>query len=561
MMFAKCITSFLIFSFSDGQSMRGGSKAASEIMLGQDLIAAMDEVLGCGDKKVSEEHLAEIKKDITSMWVTMPNTDGRLDWKSLRYIAHRYFMQQSSLMVRGLEPSRSLNESESGHAEILTKEVPQHAELLFGGKRTDYSIDDAAAFLAALEQLVFDSETHLLEKVYGQFGMETTRHLSMKQMQRLLEAYMVNWMISEDEAAVMTLLRNRTLLQNSFPHWSSLKDFIEGRIRLMDFQNLRSIRPGVGLSLMEKRYTFSDAHTVVGGVTKTFQDFWQSECHTMKDQLVDMDREGTGRVRLSEFYGTGLEKDWRFGESETYLRDLGVLDESSPWKGKQVIIPNYLQAASNCIVAAPHYLVCCKNECEEMLGDIEGSIRQPTASPQEVLDIVRNISSPSSASDNPPTLVGVLSEQLHKVAESHGGRVPLHGRLFAQWMHYAYPRECPFPHKAGAFAQHTLTPGAFGGGYIASKDEMQEHASVSLDDASSDVNEDWMTQWSEEEELFANYKMQAPWERGQGISAGILFILAVVVLIAWGVVGGNNKGSTKFGSSLPTFATKHSHFV
>jgi len=193
MMFAKCITSFLIFSFSDGQSMRGGSKAASEIMLGQDLIAAMDEVLGCGDKKVSEEHLAEIKKDITSMWVTMPNTDGRLDWKSLRYIAHRYFMQQSSLLVRGLEPSRSLNESESGHAEILTKEVPQHAELLFGGKRTDYSIDDAAAFLAALEQLVFDSETHLLEKVYGQFGMETTRHLSMKQMQRLLEAYMVNY--------------------------------------------------------------------------------------------------------------------------------------------------------------------------------------------------------------------------------------------------------------------------------------------------------------------------------------------------------------------------------
>jgi len=196
-----------------------------------------------------------------------------------------------------------------------------------------------------------------------------------------------------------------------------------------------------------------------------------------------------------------------------------------------------------------------------MLGDIEGSIRQPTASPQEVLDIVRNISSPSSASDNPPTLVGVLSEQLHKVAESHGGRVPLHGRLFAQWMHYAYPRECPFPHKAGAFAQHTLTPGAFGGGYIASKDEMEEHASVSLDDASSDVNEDWMTQWSEEEELFANYKMQAPWERGQGISAGILFMIAVVVLIAWGVVGGNNKGSTKFGTSLPTFATKHSHFV
>merc|ERR1719380_395361 len=161
----------------------------------------MDEVLGCGDLSTDPQRLAEIEAAIRPMWQTMPNSDGRLDWKSLRYVAHRYFMQQSSLLIRGLEPSRSLNSTEAGHAEILTNEVPQHAELLFGGKRSDYSIDDAAAFLAALEQLVFDSETHLLEKVYGQFGMEHSRHLSMKQMQRLLEAYMVNWMISEDDAA------------------------------------------------------------------------------------------------------------------------------------------------------------------------------------------------------------------------------------------------------------------------------------------------------------------------------------------------------------------------
>merc|ERR1719246_324641 len=281
----------------------------------------------------------------------------------------------------------------------------------------------------------------------------------------------------------------------------------------------------MGLSLMEKRYTFSDAHAVVGGITKTFQDFWQSECHTMKDQLVDMDREGTGRVRLSDFYGTGLDKDWRFGESETYLRELGVLDESSPWKGKQVIIPNYLQAASNCIVAAPHYLVCCKNECEEMLGDIETSIQQPTASVNELISVVQNISSPSSPTDDPPVLAGALSDQLEKVAESHGGRVPLHGRLFAQWMHYAFPRECPFPHKTGAFAQHTLTPGAFGGGYIASKGEMQ-----------------------------------APWERKGGFFCGVFVFIAAIVMIAMGVVGSNTKGS-KSGSALPTFTSKHSHFV
>lgn len=27
--------------------------------------------------------------------------------------------------------------------------------------------------------------------------------------------------------------------------------------------------------------------------------------------------------------------------------------------------------------------------------------------------------------------------------------MPLHGRLFMQWLHHAYPRECPYPHLSG----------------------------------------------------------------------------------------------------------------
>merc|ERR550537_1532339 len=27
--------------------------------------------------------------------------------------------------------------------------------------------------------------------------------------------------------------------------------------------------------------------------------------------------------------------------------------------------------------------------------------------------------------------------------------IPLHGRLLAQWLHYAFPRECPYPHMPG----------------------------------------------------------------------------------------------------------------
>merc|ERR1719215_1946267 len=56
---------------------------------------------------------------------------------------------------------------------------------------------------------------------------------------------------------------------------------------------------------------------------------------------------------------------------------------------------------------------------------------------------------PSDTVDAPRNLSTALLVRLDEIASHHGGRVPLHGRLFAQLMHHAYPRECPFPHVAG----------------------------------------------------------------------------------------------------------------
>merc|ERR1711988_1582444 len=47
------------------------------------------------------------------------------------------------------------------------------------------------------------------------------------------------------------------------------------------------------------------------------------------------------------------------------------------------------------------------------------------------------------------TLSKSLMRRLQEVADKNHGQVPLHGRLFAQWMHHAFPRECPYPNEAG----------------------------------------------------------------------------------------------------------------
>merc|ERR1719401_3139683 len=238
---------------------------------------------------------------------------------------------------------------------------------------------------------------------------------------------MVRWMLGDEEEFINDHLANRSLLEESVPHWRELVGFAHGQIKALE--HARQTSPlsarAAGFARPEHNalaagYSFDDAHTIVGGITRSFASFWDSECSTMKSSLVEMDTHHTGRVPLSKFYGTGLDADWRFGESEEYLRELGALDETG-WHGKQVIIPNYIQAASNCIVASTHYLVCCVNECEVLLDEVEAKVGAPAAHPAEVLAIVGNMTAQTTLDDDfPPRMDASLTTQLGQIADTHG---------------------------------------------------------------------------------------------------------------------------------------------
>merc|ERR1719510_1271716 len=65
---------------------------------------------------------------------------------------------------------------------------------------------------------------------------------------------------------------------------------------------------------------------------------------------------------------------------------------------------------------------------------------------------------------DPRPLPASLVAKLSGIAAHNGGAVPLHGRLFTQWLHFAFPHECPYPHvtqKDGA--GNTLTTSYFQG--------------------------------------------------------------------------------------------------
>jgi len=517
----------------------------------RNLQTAVGEALGCGGQ-LDEGHRAAIEATLKPIWRTLPKISGgswgkaRIERRFLRYLVHRYFSRTASLLIRGFEPSRPTNASAWGGEDILSQRVPVYVESVLESQHVQvngFDLADAVLMVATVEQLIFDSESAILEEVYTNQRKPLVRSVSEVGLGQVLVEYMVRWLLGEDEEGVRILLGNESMIPEFIPHWDKIVGFLHGEVKTLDYQRQQRARSLTrpGHNALAQRFSFEDAHAVVGQVRNSFASFWESECITMKASLIEMDPLNTGRVPLSKFHGTGLDAEWRFGESEAYLRDLGALDETSTWRGKQVIIANYIQGASNCIVGAEHYLVCCANECESVLAEIEATIGAPLGPVSELLAVVGNMTSQTTVDhDDPPKLAGALTDQLEQIASTHGGKVPLHGRLFAQWLHYAFPHECAFPHKAGSAV--TFTPGQYGDQSIATRSEMKEHAAQSSLDAfnvSMDKQElEWMSQWSPEEELIADYsELQTPWLTGRMAALG--------GMVSFLVLGGGLLGIAK----------------
>merc|ERR1719207_111976 len=99
-------------------------------------------------------------------------------------------------------------------------------------------------------------------------------------------------------------------------------------------------------------------------------------------------------------------------------------------------------------------------------------------------------------------LQGPLLAQLHRIAKAHKGKIPLHGRLFRQWMHYAFPQECPFAHRAGSV--QAKSPAEFGDDYLVKPAEVKKHTKVAskrpTDMSDASVDGLWASQLEGEDE-------------------------------------------------------------
>jgi hypothetical protein len=300
---------------------------------------------------------------------------------------------------------------------------------------------------------------------------------------------------------------------------------------------------------------FSLVARVAQRVGEQFGRFQDHECQQIKASLVAMEEGGTGRVRLSDFWKPALSNPdgaWQFQESLGYLRQLGVLDESDA-QNPRVMIANYISSPSNCIASSDFYSVCCMDECEELLGHLEKQIAAPEAAPKRIAQLVAELSSSSVAA--PRTLSETQLGRLGEIAAGHGGVVQLHGRLFAQWMHHAFPRECPYPHVSGT--TNPQTPDEWlettGEEAVASEEEM--HSIVNRAQNQTEELAIDSLPWSPEEELLCVVRPQQKQDVGSNTAMGSIRTFALfaslsiavyaVVRSAFGASTVNGVGAEK----------------
>jgi len=464
----------------------------------KDMIA---EALGNGHV-VDNQHLNAINATISPIFDALPkNSNSRISAPGLRHVVHRYFGEALGWVVKGFEPhAANITEAQGGGGKILRSNLPGFAaaviekEMSHGG----FALKDVVSAIVVVEQLMFNEATDAVDASYRLNQHSPSDMLGRQDMFSMLHSYMILEMLEGNASDARQHFVDRENIQEIYPNFERTALFLEDLTGDFEFRRRFASNP-----FAADEYCFEDTAHIAEEFTKEFSRWSNHECIDMKEALVEMDKFGTGRVRLADFYRMSEGGAWQFLESAEYLRTLGVLDESSTVLGPQVIIPNYVTGSNNCIASTPFYSACCINECMGLMHQLESQIRAPSASASEVAQAVEHIV--SSSMTGPRTLTASLRSKLDEVANVHGGKVPLHGRLLAQWLHYAFPRECPFPHVTGTVS--SMSPFQYAAkvgeeALAASPEEMELF--LSSEQAKGPLSpEAGLSMWSLQEELIA----------------------------------------------------------
>lgn len=400
----------------------------------------MDDALSHEHQKAKEVRVDRLTEVLRPTFTALPkNRHGYLGHAAVRYALHRHFVHKHGMYVKGFEPAGEAWNS-SSPVDILEDKVPTYVQHLFEERLHDgFDLKELALLAATLEHFVHLEQIERLKGAYRLAGVPVDKDITAERLEGVMDRYAFLQLIGGDHETMNrdTFERHFKGAAQIFPEWPETQSFLR-EVLENSLENEQGGEKGPHGELV----SFAAASNIVEVAGMRYGRFQDGGCRSLEKELAAKEDKGTGRVKLSDFYQAG----WNFRESQDYLRSLGALDESGDMP--KVVIPNYILSKTNCVGSSSMYSLCCIDQCEELLGHLERRIAAPESTPEKIAEIVSAL--PSASVQAPRQLSAAHVKRLQEIADGNRGRVPLHGRLFGQWMHHAYPRECPFPVTSGS---------------------------------------------------------------------------------------------------------------
>jgi hypothetical protein len=434
-------------SIASGREFLGAKRKINSAAAKAELNGVLDEVLGQGHG-LADARLQKIHKTLDPVFRALPkNRQGYISAPVMRYAVRRYFSQSHSWIVKGFNAHEDQgNTSIVGDSDMLQSKLPGYIRSILEDRFAvqGFSLDAVVALVATVERMAFDEVVRGVELAFSLNDVDRYQTVSREHLTEIISSFLIVEMLEGTENKTKHI-KEKKRIHRRYPHWGTTILFLTDTIGSDLFQRRASLNPFTNKEV----FSFEDAARISELISEKFGTWSNHECEQMKDMLMEMDVHGTGRVKLSDFYSYSKDGAWQFLEPSEQLRQAGSLDESSAWIGPQVMIPNYINAMSNCITSQPYYQICCLNECDHVFQQLESHIGAPQATPSQIINALEiGIYAPTN-------ITAVERERLTEIARVNGDQIPIYGRLFARWLHFVYPHECPYPHADGVVTPMT----------------------------------------------------------------------------------------------------------
>merc|ERR1740121_1100497 len=290
---------------------------------------------------------------------------------------------------------------------------------------------DLAALAATIELLVREDEAEQLRAAYRLLDLDPEMELPLESAREVMTVFVTCYRHGV----------NVSLPELTLEWWKAKASVTEDGVAIAN-KSIDEVIRASPYPLLDS-YSFLQVQGVVQAAREAQLQYVHDATDQMKEKLLTFEGSGSGRVSLSAFYRSYVEKGWTmFDERKEFMQQLGALDESDAAQTR-VIVPNYLLNPMNCAGPWGYYATCFRSDCEMLMSSLEKSLGTPEAPPGVIAERIAALPSPTVTA--PRTLSSALVRKLEEVSQHHRGKVPIHGRLFFQWMHFAYPLECPYP--------------------------------------------------------------------------------------------------------------------